>query len=68
MVVQQPLRSDVVPHTLEITTLAALSAGTRVNLEADLIARWVAKLLPGSSAGGLDIETLRQAGYDIAEE
>jgi riboflavin synthase len=35
----------LIPHTLEKTTLGRLSAGTRVNLEVDLIARYVDRLL-----------------------
>lgn len=36
----------VVPHTLAHTTLGALRAGSPVNLEQDLIGRWVERLLP----------------------
>ena len=35
----------LIPHTLEVTTLARLRAGERVNLEVDLIARYVGRLL-----------------------
>lgn len=34
----------VIPHTLEATTLGALKAGDKVNLEADLFARYSARL------------------------
>jgi len=37
----------VIPHTLRQTTLGRLRVGDRVNLEADLIGRWVERLLPG---------------------
>lgn len=36
---------NLIPHTLAVTTLGALRAGSRVNLEVDLIARYVARLL-----------------------
>jgi len=36
----------LVPHTLETTTLGGLGAGDTVNLEADLIGKYVARLLP----------------------
>jgi riboflavin synthase len=39
----------LIPHTLEVTTLSRLAPGARVNLEVDLIARYVERLL-GSSA------------------
>ena len=35
---------NLIPHTLEVTTLASLQAGDRVNLEIDLVARYVARL------------------------
>lgn len=36
---------NLIPHTLEVTTLARLKPGTEVNMEADLIARYAARLL-----------------------
>lgn len=40
-------RFDVmlIPHTLEKTTFASLEVGTKVNLEVDVLARYVARLL-----------------------
>jgi riboflavin synthase len=35
----------LIPHTLEVTTLSRLEPGSRVNLEVDLIARYVERLL-----------------------
>ncbi|MFW5927186.1 MAG: riboflavin synthase [Wenzhouxiangella sp.] len=35
---------NIIPHTLEITTLGRLAAGDRVNLEVDLIARYLERL------------------------
>lgn len=35
----------VIPHTLAHTTLGGLRAGATVNLETDLIGRWVAKMV-----------------------
>ena len=34
----------VIPHTLEVTTLGAYAPGTRVNLEADLVAKYIERL------------------------
>jgi riboflavin synthase len=34
----------IIPHTLEVTTLAGWRAGTEVNLEVDLMARYAARL------------------------
>jgi riboflavin synthase len=36
---------NLIPHTLENTALHALAAGSRVNLEIDLIARYVERML-----------------------
>lgn len=38
----------LIPHTLEVTTLSRLAPGARVNLEVDLIARYVERLLQGA--------------------
>ncbi len=35
----------IIPHTLAVTTLGALTAGDRVNLEVDMLARYVARML-----------------------
>ena len=34
----------IIPHTLEVTTLGGLAAGQNVNLEVDLIARYLERL------------------------
>ncbi|WP_297325627.1 riboflavin synthase [Nitrosomonas sp.] len=36
---------NLIPHTLAMTTLSTLTPGMRVNLETDMLARYVAKLL-----------------------
>lgn len=35
---------NLIPHTLEVTTLGALAPGSRLNLEIDLLARYVERL------------------------
>ncbi|MBI1360517.1 MAG: riboflavin synthase [Alphaproteobacteria bacterium] len=35
----------VIPHTLQVTTLGGLTPGDRVNLEVDMLARYVARML-----------------------
>ena len=35
---------NLIPHTLEVTTFGTLAAGARVNLEIDLLARYVERL------------------------
>jgi riboflavin synthase len=41
---------NLIPHTLAVTTLGRLSSGSRLNLEIDLIARYLERLLPGRAA------------------
>jgi len=36
---------NLIPHTLKVTTLRRLARGARVNLEVDLVARYVARVL-----------------------
>lgn len=53
----------LIPHTLAATTLGALGPGDRVNLEVDLIARYVERLLGARApAATITWETLARAG------
>ncbi|WP_417911296.1 riboflavin synthase [Candidatus Electronema sp. PJ] len=45
---------SIIPHTLAVTTLGGLKAGDRVNLEVDLIGKYVEKLLAAKDAGAAD--------------
>ena len=38
---------NLIPHTLEATTLSRLAPGAKVNIEADLVARYVERMLGG---------------------
>ncbi len=41
---------NLIPHTLQVTTLGGLSPGTKVNLEVDMIARYCERMLhPGQT-------------------
>jgi riboflavin synthase len=42
----------LVPHTIEATTLSALRPGQAVNLEVDVLAKYVERLLPGGRPQG----------------
>jgi riboflavin synthase len=50
----------LIPHTLKLTTLGFKQAGRLVNLETDLLAKYVWKCLRGS---GVTWEHLQQAGF-----
>ena len=53
----------LIPTTLAVTTAASFSAGHRVNIETDIIARTVVhRLSTFSSSGGLTLDKLHEAG------
>jgi riboflavin synthase len=57
---------NIVPHTLQETTLGSFQPGTRVNLEVDVIARYLERLLLGDAAtekGNISREFLTQYGF-----
>ncbi len=61
-------RLNIIPHTAEATRVPQLGVGDRLNLEVDVLARYVERLLaPASGApgatGGLDLESLRRNGF-----
>jgi riboflavin synthase len=54
----------IIPHTVELTNLGALTPGDPVNLEADLIAKYVEKMMKGEPAqSSLTIEDLVGQGF-----
>ncbi len=53
----------LIPHTWQSTALQWLKAGDRVNLEADIVGRYVASLQASSSASSVTWESLREAGF-----
>jgi len=52
---------NIVPHTLEMTTLKTAKTGQKVNLEVDLIARYLERLLLGQTAADPKVETVSEA-------
>ena len=46
------LRINLIPHTVQNTALHTLAAGSAVNLEIDLIARYVERMLSGAAGLG----------------
>lgn len=55
---------NLVPHTLEHTTLGQLTAGDPVNLEVDLIARYVARLREvESERTDINMDLLQRQGF-----
>ena len=70
------LEVNVIPDTRRRTTMGGWRPGSRVNMETDLVGKYVARLLGPwqeadreerragrAGAGGLSLDTLRQAGF-----
>jgi riboflavin synthase len=57
----------LIPETQARTTLGHKSAGTRVNVEADVIGKYMARLVRPSPSGGLSLDVLRAKGFGVAE-
>ena len=53
----------VIPHSAKNTTIGAKRAGDRVNVEVDLLAKYVEKQLRGEPFKGLSEETLSRIGF-----
>ncbi len=52
---------NIIPHTAEMTTLQGKKAGDSVNIETDILGKYVEKLLhPGK---GVDMDFLREHGF-----
>ncbi|MEC9340618.1 MAG: riboflavin synthase [Pseudomonadota bacterium] len=55
---------NLVPHTLMATALDALRCGDSVNVEVDVVARYVERLLKTTADGeGVDVALLREHGF-----
>jgi riboflavin synthase len=62
---------NVVPHTASMTTLADLKIGSEVNIETDLVGKYLHRLVSlreepaedGSGGKGIDLDLLRRHGF-----
>jgi len=55
---------NIVPHTLSHTTLGDRGIGDAVNIEVDLIARYLERLFhAGEADGGITRELLQRSGF-----
>ena len=56
---------NIVPHTMERTVIGTYAAGTRVNLEVDVVARYLERLVAAGETpkAGLSLETLKEYGF-----
>lgn len=54
----------IIPHTAEMTNLRSLQHGDPVNLEVDVIAKYVEKMMaPGKAQSSITLEKLVRAGF-----
>lgn len=59
---------NIIPHTLQATTMGRIQRGERVNVEVDLLARYLERLILGDAAGepcggGISRELLARCGF-----
>lgn len=53
---------NIIPHTAEVTIIGGYAEGTVVNIEVDLLARYLERLID-QDGGGLSLEFLKAHGY-----
>ncbi len=53
----------MIPHTAKLTTLGFKTVGNSVNIESDIIGKYVERLLTGRLDGGVSLDTLKKAGF-----
>lgn len=58
---------NIIPHTAAMTTLKGLKPGGKVNIETDILGKYVERLLAfgntGQKEGGLTLELLAKSGF-----
>ena len=53
---------NIIPHTADVTIIGDYTVGTNVNVEVDLLARYIERLL-AKDGEGLSMEFLKEHGY-----
>ena len=53
----------VIPHTAEVTTLGTKAPGDSVNLETDIIGKYVERLLSARTGGEVNVDVLKEHGF-----
>jgi riboflavin synthase len=58
---------SVIPHTAKLTTIGFKKPGDPVNIETDMIGKYVERFMTGKPAapsqGGLDMQFLAKSGF-----
>ncbi len=53
---------NIIPHTADVTTIGEYATGSLVNIEVDLLARYLERML-SADADGISLEFLKTHGY-----
>lgn len=62
-VFESGFRVAIIPHTLKITTLSVKKVGDKVNIETDIIAKYVQRFLSVQRKSGVDEAFLKEHGF-----
>jgi riboflavin synthase len=54
---------NIIPHTQTVTVIGEYARGTAVNIEVDLLARYLERFVQTSADGEIDLGFLRKHGY-----
>jgi riboflavin synthase len=54
---------NIIPHTQSVTVIGEYARGTAVNIEVDMLARYLERLVRAEPQTGIDLATLRKHGY-----
>ncbi len=57
------LKVAVIPHTWANTTLSRLKTNDPVNLEFDLLGKYILNYIEGTNSGGLTLDKLKESGF-----
>ena len=61
--IEHGFRVAIIPHTLKNTSLSSKKEGDRVNIETDIIAKYVERFLGAYKKQGIDEDFLRRHGF-----
>lgn len=54
---------NIIPHTQSVTVIGEYARGTAVNIEVDMLARYLERLVQSDARSGVDLAFLREHGY-----
>jgi len=54
---------NIIPHTQSVTVIGEYARGTAVNIEVDMLARYLERLFQSDAGSGVDLAFLREHGY-----